>query len=240
MCVEVASDGAVVRGQHSAVHYVIRCLDAPAEFMVSKRNVKTILVIPGPRASKDNTVYWCIILELFVQATRAGRPLSLCRALLPIHLVHACCDSMTMVPCLYSRRRGRLKEQVGVVLQAAIRGRSRGRLHSRSAHGGTVSPPTFWLGLMKSQLSDDSWMHILMPTGPQLWCTWRYNQYLPPWWPTSWSASRPANFWAQWRNTMEAHACALQGAMQSPTASGCVTNYPPPHMRPPVGSTRVK
>lgn len=73
MFVEIASDGAVVRGRHSAVHYVIRCLDASSEFMVSKRNVKTILIIPGPRAPKDNTVFWCIILEFFVQATRAGR-----------------------------------------------------------------------------------------------------------------------------------------------------------------------
>ena len=88
MCVEVASDGAVVRGQHLAVHHAIRCLDAPAEFMVSKRNVKTILVIPGPSASKDNTGL----------------------------LLHARNDSVTMAPCLYSRRRCHLKDQVGVVL----------------------------------------------------------------------------------------------------------------------------
>lgn len=70
MCVEIASDAAIIRGRHTATHYVLRCLDAPSEWMVSKRNVKTILVIPGPKSCKDNTVFWMIILELFVQTTR--------------------------------------------------------------------------------------------------------------------------------------------------------------------------
>lgn len=69
---EIASDGAVVREGHSAVYYLIRCADAPPEFMVCDRNVKLLLLLPGPRALVNNEVVWAIILDWFAYMSPKG------------------------------------------------------------------------------------------------------------------------------------------------------------------------
>lgn len=69
---EITSDGAIVRGQHSVTYFIIRCLDAPPELVSTKRNVKLLLCIPGPRGPKDNGVYWNIVLRLSEHYSSAG------------------------------------------------------------------------------------------------------------------------------------------------------------------------
>ena len=62
---EIASDGALVRGQHGAVYYLIRCLEAPAEMASTNKNVKLLMCIPGPKSASSNAVFWHIILCFF-------------------------------------------------------------------------------------------------------------------------------------------------------------------------------
>ena len=50
MMLEIASDGALVRGTHGAVYYLVRSLEAPPELACTAKNVKLLMCIPAPKA----------------------------------------------------------------------------------------------------------------------------------------------------------------------------------------------
>lgn len=72
MMLEIASDGALVRGTHGAVYYLVRCLEAPPELACTAKNVKLLMCIPGPKALADNGVCWDIILSWFAYLSPGG------------------------------------------------------------------------------------------------------------------------------------------------------------------------
>lgn len=71
---EVASDGVEMRNfvPHGTQVFVVRCAAVSEDLLCKARNVKPILIIPGPVAPKDYAPYWRLILDLFAQYSPLG------------------------------------------------------------------------------------------------------------------------------------------------------------------------
>lgn len=74
----MASDGVEMRNfvPHGTQVFLLRCAAVGEELLCKARNVKPILIIPGPAAPKDFAPYWRLILDLFADASPLGGMLS--------------------------------------------------------------------------------------------------------------------------------------------------------------------
>jgi len=71
---ELASDGVEMRNfiPHGTQVFLIRCAAVGDGLLNKSRNVKPILIIPGPKSPKSHAVYWRIILDIFAKASPFG------------------------------------------------------------------------------------------------------------------------------------------------------------------------
>lgn len=71
---ELACDGVEMRHfvPHGTQVFVVRCAAVPPDLLCKARNVKPILVIPGPVAPRNFDPYWRLILDLFAAASPLG------------------------------------------------------------------------------------------------------------------------------------------------------------------------
>ena len=68
---EIASDGVEMRHftPHGTQVFVVRCASMDEDTLFKSRNVKPIMIIPGPVAPKNYLPYWRLILDLFHKAS---------------------------------------------------------------------------------------------------------------------------------------------------------------------------
>lgn len=68
---ELASDGVEMRNfvPHGTQVFLVRCAAVKEDLLCKARNVKPIMIIPGPSAPKDFSPYWRLILDLFADAS---------------------------------------------------------------------------------------------------------------------------------------------------------------------------
>lgn len=71
---DIASDGVEMRNfvPHGTQVFLVRCAAVPETLLCKSRNVKPILIIPGPSAPKSFGPYWKLILDLFDAASPLG------------------------------------------------------------------------------------------------------------------------------------------------------------------------
>lgn len=68
---EIATDGVEMRNfvPHGTQVFLVRCSCVGEHLLCKSRNVKPLMIIPGPSAPKDYAPYWRLILDLFASAS---------------------------------------------------------------------------------------------------------------------------------------------------------------------------
>ena len=57
---------------HGTQVFLVRCASVAENLLCKSRNVKPIMIIPGPTAPKNYSPFWRLILDLFDHASPLG------------------------------------------------------------------------------------------------------------------------------------------------------------------------
>lgn len=80
---EVASDGVEMRNftPHGTQVFLMRSVAVDTDLLGKGKNVKVVLIIPGPTVPKSYAPYWSLVLKLFAETSFLGGTLASLRSL---------------------------------------------------------------------------------------------------------------------------------------------------------------